>query len=332
MKKSLPFIFLLATTLAFSQITDENGNNAKGMNDLALSGKIGIGTTTPSEVLEVNGNIKMDKLIVSSSLPDGQIFADFSERNKKCNIMTGGTLLNAATGGRTFNFLDFPVSNLNSKSRVWLGLEDRSYHQRLTFTAITGDTSWFGLLDKNQSEYFKVIEYDDGTGTITNALQMAKPNSRIVIGQYVTYLPEHKFVVKDGSAMIEGDILTNSNVGIGVASTNIPSGYKLAVAGKIISEEIKVQLESSGWPDFVFHKDYNLPTLQEVEKYIKDRGHLQDIPSAEDVSENGVLLGDMNARLLQKIEELTLYTIEQQKKIELQEKRLIKLEKLLKAK
>ena len=75
-----------------------------------------------------------------------------------------------------------------------------------------------------------------------------------------------------------------------------------------------------GWSDFVFFKDYKLPTLKEVENHIKEKGHLKDIPSAKEVEKNGFFLGEMDAKLLQKIEELTLYTIEQEKKIKAFEK------------
>ncbi|MNF81810.1 hypothetical protein D3C84_641000 [compost metagenome] len=69
----------------------------------------------------------------------------------------------------------------------------------------------------------------------------------------------------------------------------------------------------TGWPDYVFKKEYNLPTLEEVEKHIAVKGHLENIPSEEEVLKNGINLGDMNAKLLQKIEELTLYMIEMKK-------------------
>ena len=72
---------------------------------------------------------------------------------------------------------------------------------------------------------------------------------------------------------------------------------------------------SPPWADFVFHENYNLPTLPEVEHHIKEKGHLKDIPSAKEVKKNGINLGEMDSKLLQKIEELTLYTIEQEKKI-----------------
>ncbi|MDN5215682.1 hypothetical protein QQ020_26630 [Fulvivirgaceae bacterium BMA12] len=102
---------------------------------------------------------------------------------------------------------------------------------------------------------------------------------------------------------------TNGNIGIG---TNQTTSYKLSVQGKVRAEEVKVY---TGWADFVFEDDYDLPTLQEVEQYIKINKHLPEIPSAEEVAENGVSLGEMDSKLLQKIEELTLYIIEQEKRI-----------------
>ena len=115
----------------------------------------------------------------------------------------------------------------------------------------------------------------------------------------------------------------DGNLGIG---TIITGNHKLAVEGSIGAREIKV--EANGWSDFVFYDDYKLPTLKEVENHIKEKGHLKDIPSAKEVEKNGFFLGAMDAKLLQKIEELTLYTIEQEKKIKSLEKQNSKIEKL----
>ncbi|WP_417799966.1 hypothetical protein [Tenacibaculum sp.] len=112
-------------------------------------------------------------------------------------------------------------------------------------------------------------------------------------------------------------IKTNGNVGVGTTTTG---SHKLAVEGSIGAREIKV--EGSGWSDFVFEKEYELPTLKEVESHIKEKGHLKDIPSAKEVEKNGFYLGAMDAKLLQKIEELTLYTIQQEKKINNQKNKL----------
>jgi hypothetical protein len=108
----------------------------------------------------------------------------------------------------------------------------------------------------------------------------------------------------------------NGNVGIGTVTPT----EKLSVNGKIRAQEIKV--ETAGWPDYVFAKDYKLPSLQETEQHIKDKGHLPGIPSAEEVKANGIDLGEMNAKLLKKIEELTLHLIEKEKELNAQKQLL----------
>ena len=110
------------------------------------------------------------------------------------------------------------------------------------------------------------------------------------------------------------------NVGIGTAN---PGAWKLAVNGKIRAKEVKVE---TGWADFVFYDDYELPTLEEVENHIEEKGHLKDIPDAREVEEKGILLGEISSKLLQKIEELTLYTIDQEKQIKELQLRLEKVE------
>lgn len=121
---------------------------------------------------------------------------------------------------------------------------------------------------------------------------------------------------------------SGGNVGIGTTDTK---GYKLAIAGKVIAEEIKVKLQSA-WPDYVFSKKYELSPLADVEKYVKENNHLPEIPSAHEVQSEGVNLGEMNSKLLKKVEELTLYLIEQNKKIELQGEKIEVLEKELRRK
>ena len=92
----------------------------------------------------------------------------------------------------------------------------------------------------------------------------------------------------------------------------------------MIAEEIRVE-SSTSWPDYVFTTDYELPTLKEVQKYIQEKGHLPNIPSAAEIEENGVQLGEMNRLLLEKIEELTLYVIELKNQNEQQQKEIEKL-------
>lgn len=122
-----------------------------------------------------------------------------------------------------------------------------------------------------------------------------------------------------------GTSFLKGNLGIGTTSTG---SHKLAVEGTIGAREIKV--EASGWSDFVFEKDYQLRTIEELEKYIDTNGHLPEIPSAEQVLENGIDLGNMNAKLLQKIEELTLYMIAINKQNQAHQERIQQLERQLK--
>lgn len=108
--------------------------------------------------------------------------------------------------------------------------------------------------------------------------------------------------------IVKGD----GSVGIGTVDTK---GYKFAVNGAGIFTKVKVK-PYSAWPDFVFEHDYNLPSLYEVESYIKTHKHLPDIPSASEVEEEGHDLGEMNRKLLQKVEELTLHLIALKKEVD----------------
>ncbi|HEU4607631.1 MAG TPA: hypothetical protein VFS31_05940 [Chitinophagaceae bacterium] len=103
---------------------------------------------------------------------------------------------------------------------------------------------------------------------------------------------------------------SNGNIGIGTAD---PGNYKLAVEGTIGARKVKVTQTS--WADFVFDSGYSVPALKDVEAYIHVNHHLPDMPGAAEVQDQGLDVGEMNKKLLQKIEELTLYLIEQQKMI-----------------
>jgi hypothetical protein len=124
-------------------------------------------------------------------------------------------------------------------------------------------------------------------------------------------------MIHDGNANIvhypELTIKTNGNIGIG---TRYPDS-KLAVKGNIHAEEVKVDLSVPA-PDYVFKNDYDLKPIEEVQDFIKRNGHLYNIPNALAMEENGIELGVMNMKLLEKIEELTLYLIEQNELLKLE--------------
>lgn len=133
-----------------------------------------------------------------------------------------------------------------------------------------------------------------------------------------TYTPNAKFHV-NGAMLIGGN------------SDFIATGYSLSIHGKMICEEAKVQLYAA-WPDYVFDNEYKLMPLKELEASIRQNKHLPNIPSAADINaQKGIELGDMNRRMMEKIEELTLYIIELDKKNSALTDKLEKLEKQLPA-
>lgn len=140
---------------------------------------------------------------------------------------------------------------------------------------------------------FTASDYNDAEQTI---LTLTHPGST---------RPEFK--------LINNTIVANDgNVGIGTANT---SAAKLTVAGDINSREVRVNITAGS--DFVFENSYDLKSLIDVEQFIKANKHLPEIASAEEMKTNGLQLGEMNIKLLQKVEELTLYMIEFRKEMDL---------------
>jgi len=132
----------------------------------------------------------------------------------------------------------------------------------------------------------------------------------------------------DGSHNGGGVIYTNVVGDIYFASIPNTGGNNQTLTDAQIKNNIKLHLTSDGvlrtkqvsvslanWPDFVFENDYNLTPLTEIEQYIKQNNRLPNIPSAQEIEENGLDLGDMQSKLLQKIEELTLYILQQNQKM-----------------
>lgn len=121
----------------------------------------------------------------------------------------------------------------------------------------------------------------------------------------------------------------NGKVGIGSGFGNFPTTaggvnlntYNLFVKGGILTEEVRVNLQSA-WADYVFRPEYKLPTLTEVEKHIQDKGHLINVPSATQIAVEGIALGEMAKIQQEKIEELTLYILQQNKINTIQNERL----------
>lgn len=163
---------------------------------------------------------------------------------------------------------------------------------------ITGDNQSFRIINNN-------TDYQVSLGTSSSGFYL-KMSSNGFLSHTIPFF-----------------ISTSGNVQVG---TSTDRGYKFAVdgtvgvKGRISAQEVEVI--PSVWADYVFNPEYQLKPLSEVELYIAENGHLPDVKSTEEVTGEGLNLGEMDATLLQKVEELTLYLIEQNKRIEALENEL----------
>lgn len=198
------------------------------------------------------------------------------------------------------------------------------YTQALTQTAVTPkaalevvSTNSGVLLPKLTSAQRNAIATADLVNglllynTDSNAFQFYNGSAWNTVGSGVSPTSRWQF---SGSTVYD----SLDNIGIGTSNTQ---GYKLAVNGAGIFTKVRIKPQAS-WPDYVFKKDYHLPGLAEVEQYITDHQHLPGIISEAEQLKDGIDVGGNQAAMLQKIEELTLYVIQQNKAREEQEKRL----------
>lgn len=168
------------------------------------------------------------------------------------------------------------------------------------------------------------------------ALNFCSDNSEVAPGEegeslprLVTFLRTGKVGIKNEFPKVELHVLGKASINDPATNetiTGIHSDYRLAVEGKLVAKEIIVTESNwNTWPDYVFSANYNLKSLLEVEESIKQNGHLPGIPSAEDIKTNGINVTEVQAKMLEKIEELTLYMIELKKENELLKREINKL-------
>jgi len=157
-----------------------------------------------------------------------------------------------------------------------------------------------------------------GSGELLR-LEGINPNIGFYYGNYYSFISQTDnklwIGVNGGPLQLDG-----TQIAIGSINTNAPN-YKLTVSGKVICEELKVELYGS-WPDYVFADEYQLQPLHELKSFIDAHHHLPNIPKATEVAKDGFEVGEMNRKLLEKVEELTLYVIQLQEQIDqLQDKK-----------
>jgi hypothetical protein len=280
--------------------TADNGNPLQVNGNVWATGMM-IGTTTPKEKLTIEGNALADKFRLNQPSTPGDgagIFApDFNSpafgiytaNNERLRVFAAGNVAIGTT-----------VDNGN-------------------LLQVNGNVSANGLVLPTGAGAGKVLT-SDGSGNATWQTATGGSGSGWALGGNTAVDPSATFVgTIDNSVMafrtnnvermrIDG---TTGNISIGTPDAH---GFALAVNGQAIFTKVKVQQYGS-WPDYVFQKEYHLPSLVELEKFINEHRHLPGIASEAEVREKGIDVGDQEATLLKKVEELTLYLIQENNRL-----------------
>jgi hypothetical protein len=308
-------------------------------------GRIGIGTITPVYKFQLNSNDMTSsgtqqgsRLISSIALNSvGQESCCTNKNDSIINFfidtLNNGRLLN--TGNMSFvdgslGTTTFQMTNATTGQGFGAGLKLNLLGESASICLNSASNGSFtiqtpGGIGFNTEGIINLIAQgsinmiSDGyrfrTNSNIDALKILT-NGNVGIG---TLTPQQKFQVV-GASFFDG------TVAIGTEDY-VPAGYAFAIHGKTIaSDEVIIKLRNA-WPDYVFGKEYKLLGLSDVETFLKTNNHLPEIPSAEEITKNGVPIAEMNSLLLKKVEELTLYLIEQNKKIESQQTKIDELEK-----
>jgi hypothetical protein len=265
----------------WSYVNDGSGGSKMTITD---SGNVGIGTSTPTAKLEVNGNIN----VINAS----NKIVGF---NDAVNYYIGSYPVTGSAGFDIHGYGGIRFGDRTSNSVMQItngnvGIGTASPNSKLE---VNGNANIIVPPSANPVDALIVDVTSFGTGSNAIASSFFKVRD-IGAGNNIPFI-------------IRGD----GNVGIGTASPDT----KLAVNGTIHTKEVRVDLLAPMVPDYVFANNYKLKTLEEVDTYIKANSHLPEIPSAKEIEKNGLMLGEMNMNLLKKIEELTLYMIEMKKDV-----------------
>ena len=335
-------VLLLVGLIAYGQESGwrEDGSNVKLRQS---SDKVGIGTSTPSAKLDIANVGKTDNvsiLVMSEDGNDEFVFkGDFAGAGAtgnrlKLDTYWGNNVMTWRGDGNVGIGVINPEDKLAVNGYVTLGGGIANSHfpwRGNGWAYVSGkgiifrrdnagghaefmrihDNGCVGI-GRNRPSYkldvngvVNMTGFKMATGASTGYVLKSDANG---VGTWKAFT--HRWSMNPNS-----ELYYNGNVGI---KTSNPES-ELAVNGKITTREIEVT--ANGWPDFVFEDGYKLTPLSELKNHIKENKHLPGIPTEKEAEENGVNLGDMQAKLLEKVEELTLYAIEQNEKlIELQKK------------
>jgi hypothetical protein len=291
------------------------------VNTLPTSGKVGIGTTNPNEALEVKGNMAVDSsMVVKDTLiveDDARIMHDMRVEGatEMHDVVINGTTW--MKGLQEVNENDFGILVAKSDGTVMKSGPGGLFpvpNEPVGFCDLQGSTYNSNPYWVSQPEKLYTACPDVFVGVNTSTPRVGLD----VIGTSYT---RRLFMGDANPLQTNTDLYFHLNVPF--SNTDNKTVFKIEnddrqlfsvnSTGLVRSREIKIDAEA--WADYVFKPEFRLKTLTEVESYINENGHLPDVPSEAEVLENGINVAEMDAILLQKIEELTLYTIELEKRL-----------------
>ena len=270
---------------------------------------------------EIEGDLKLGKWQSGSSGDDSTQLLLSGQHNAGVNKgSTAGTYKLKIEGYDNDGSLVYPIHVMNENGFVDFFLRNSSTATSQPPVAFFRGRVGIGAFMENPAVKLQINGFNDADLTTgSGAFQLGGSSQQNLLFDNDEILSRNNGANSTMFIQAEGGPLV---VGGGTAA----DGFALSVNGKIATEEVLVDLVGD-WPDYVFQSDYKLNTLEEVEAHINEKGHLPGVPSAQEVEEDGIQLGEMNKILMEKIEELTLYIIEQEKINKHQEARLNLLEK-----
>lgn len=288
------------------------GTNSSNYLTISNTGNFGFGVSSPEVRMEVDGILRLRGL---GALEKRVVFRDNAGTADMGSIgHLNDNVISIASnkGGLQFSKFYFDIENEKMGVGAIPGSSDGKI--LVSYNSSTGNPH-LTLRETTVSDYSR-LEFANTGGT-----RVWHIAGQVVAGTGTTNRENDRLNIWNSGW---GDIMTFRGDGrVGIRTTNPAVGYALSVDGKIICEELRVQL-SGAWPDYVFQDQYQLPSLQMVENFIRTQKHLPGIPTAAQIEKEGLDMGDMQKRMMEKIEELTLYVIQQQKEIDLLKKQLQK--------